>query len=201
MKFITSLALATSLSAPAFAGGMTEPTPEPMIAEVYTAPAPTANWTGFYAGAQLGYGDVSGDVPGAPPVSLDGNGAIGGLHAGYRYDYGQFVTGIELAYNTANIDLGVVGKLDSVTQLKVMGGYDMGNALVYATAGGAHAKTTIGGVGLSENGWLIGIGMDYALNDAWTLGGEITHHRFNNFDGTGADVRANLVQVKLGYKF
>jgi opacity protein-like surface antigen len=201
MKFLTSLAIATSLCAPAFAGGMSEPSPEPMVAPVIFAPV-TANWTGFYVGAQLGYGDVSGDLPGTgtappPPTNLDGNGAIGGLHAGYRYDFGQFVTGVELAYNTANIDLGTVGELDSVTQLKLMGGYDLGQTLVYATAGAAHAKTTLG----SDNGWLIGVGMDYAINDAWTLGGELTHHRFDDFDGTGADVRANLLQVKLGYRF
>ena len=200
-KFLTSLAIATSLCAPAFAGGMSEPSPEPMVAPVIFAPV-TANWTGFYAGAQLGYGDVSGDLPTTPlSTSLDGNGAIGGLHAGYRYDFGQFVTGVELAYNTANIDLGTAGELDSVTQLKLMGGYDLGQTLVYATAGAAHAKTTIGGVDRSDNGWLIGVGMDYAINDAWTLGGELTHHRFDDFDGTGADVRANLLQVKLGYRF
>jgi opacity protein-like surface antigen len=108
---------------------------------------------------------------------------------------------VELAYNAANIDLGAVGELDSVTQLKLMGGYDLGQTLVYATVGGAHAKATLSGVGRSDNGLVLGVGMDYALNDAWTVGGEFTHHRFNNFDNSGADLRANLVQIKVGYKF
>lgn len=196
MKFFTSLALATSLVAPAaFAGGMAEPLPEPEITPVVIAPV-TGDWTGFYAGAQLGYGDVSSNVAG-----VDGNGAIGGLHGGYRHDFGQFVAGAELAYNKSNIDLGTTGELDSVTQLKLMGGYDLGQTLVYATAGAAHAKASIGGTEFSDNGWLLGVGMDYAINDAWTVGGEFNHHRFDDFDGTGADIRANTVQVKVGYRF
>ena len=196
MKFFTSLALATSLVAPAaFAGGMAEPLPEPEITPVVIAPV-TGDWTGAYVGAQLGYGDVSSSLAG-----VDGNGAAGGLHGGYRHDFGQFVAGAELAYNTSNIDLGTTGELDNVTQLKLMGGYDLGQTLVYATAGAAHAKATIGGTEFSDNGWLLGVGMDYAINDAWTVGGEFNHHRFDNFDGTGADIRANSVQVKVGYRF
>lgn len=193
MKFIASLALATSLAAPAFAGGMSEPVPEPYIAPVVIAPV-TADWSGFYAGAQLGYGDVS--SKNITPA-LDGNGAIGGIHAGYRADFGQFVTGVELAYNATNIDLSPTVKLDSVTQLKLMGGYDMGRTLVYGTVGAASAKSTLG----SDNGWLVGLGMDYALNDAWTLGAEVTHHRFDDFKATGADLRANLLQLRVGYRF
>ena len=45
-----------ALAAPAFAGSMAEPTPEPTV---YT-PAPVvetgSDWTGGYAGATLGYG-------------------------------------------------------------------------------------------------------------------------------------------------
>ncbi|MDN5786087.1 outer membrane protein [Pseudorhodobacter sp.] len=195
MKFIASLALATAMSAPAFAGGMTAPVPEPVITPIVVAPV-TRDWSGFYAGAQLGYGDLSSNVAG-----LNGDGAIGGLHAGYRADFGQFVLGGELAYNGSNIDLGPTSKLNSLTQLKLMGGYDLGNALVYATVGGAHASANLGGVKHSDNGYLIGLGMDYAINDSWTIGGEITHNRFNNFDKTGSDIRANVAQIRVGYRF
>jgi outer membrane immunogenic protein len=195
MKFISSLVAATILSAPAFAGGMAEPALEPMIAPVVMAPV-SADWTGGYVGAQLGYGDVSTDV-----ATADGNGAIGGVHAGYRYDFGQFVAGVELAYNAANIDLNLNSKLDSVTQLKLMGGYDLGSTLVYGTVGVAHAKANLASVDHSDNGYLVGLGMDYAINDQWTVGAELAHHRFNNFDGAGTDVRANTAQVRVGFRF
>lgn len=196
MKFITSLAIATTLSAPAFAGGISEPATEPMIAPVEMVVPVSADWSGFYAGGQLGYGDVSSNITG-----VDGNGAIGGLHAGYRYDFGQFVAGAELAYNGSNIDLGPTSKLDSATQLKLMGGFDLGSTLIYGTVGAAYAKANLAGVSHSDNGYLVGLGMDYAINDAWTVGLELAHHRFDDFDNTGADIRANTAQIRVGYRF
>ena len=196
MKLIASLALATTLSAPAFAGGMAEPMTEPMIAAPVEIAPVSADWSGFYVGGQLGYGDVSSNIAG-----VDGNGAIGGLHAGYRYDFGQFVAGAELAYNGSNIDLGPTSKLDNVTQLKLMGGFDLGSTLVYGTVGAAHAKANLAGVNHSDTGYLVGLGMDYAINDAWTVGAEIAHHRFDDFDNTGADIRANTAQIRVGYRF
>ena len=170
MKFISSLFIVTTLSAPAFAGGMAEPTAEPMVTPVILAPVST-DWTGFYVGGQLGYGDVSTNV-----VGVEGDGAIGGVHAGYRHDFGQFVAGAELAYNAANIDLNPTSKLESATQLKVMGGYDLGSTLVYGTVGAVHAKANLAGVNYSDTGYLVGLGVDYAINDAWTVGAEIAHH-------------------------
>ncbi|WP_323006209.1 outer membrane protein [Pseudorhodobacter sp.] len=199
MKLFTSLVLATSLAAPvAFAGGMAEPVSEPYVAPVAVVAPVTGDWTGLYAGVQLGYGDVSSN---AIIPALDGNGMIGGVHAGYRHDFGQFVTGVELAYNAADIDIGPGSKLDSITQLKLMGGYDFGQTLLYATAGAAHGKVSGGPAAGSDNGWLIGIGMDYAINDAWTVGAELGHHRFDDFNGSGADIRTNLFQVKAAYRF
>jgi outer membrane immunogenic protein len=196
MKLISSFVVASALGLPAFAGGLTEPVAEPVIAAPVVMAPVSADWTGFYAGAQLGYGDVSSNLAG-----VDGNGALGGVHAGYRYDFGQFVAGGELAYNGSNIDLGTTSKLDNLTQLKVMGGYDLGKTLIYGTVGAAHAKADINGVSHSDTGYLVGVGMDYAINDAWTIGAEFDHHRFNNFDNAGTDIRANTAQIRVGYRF
>lgn len=199
-KTLTSLTLATAVAAlalPAFAGGMTEPVPEPMVMEAAPVYTPSGNWTGAYVGAQLGYGDISTNA-----VGLDGNGAIGGIHAGYLYDFGQFVAGGELDYDKTNIDLNAGGdQLDSVARLKLIGGYDLGSTLIYATGGAARAKATVGGVGLSDNGYFLGIGAKYALSDQWTLGGEVLGHRFNNFDATGVDIKATTVTARVSYKF
>lgn len=202
MKLFTTLALAASLAAPAaFAGGMAEPAPEPYIAPVVVAPV-TMDWSGFYAGVQLGYGDVS--SKNVLATDLDGNGVIGGIHAGYRHDFGQFVAGVELAYNASDIDIGSSITMDRLSTLKLMGGYDTGPALIYVSAGAAETKLSGGLPGFpdgSDNGWVVGIGMDYAINDAWTIGGELTHNRFDDFNGSGVDVRANLLQLKAGYRF
>lgn len=196
---ITASAIALSaLGLPALAGGMTEPAAEPQVF-VDPAPAvvPSADWTGGYVGAQIGYGDIDSNGAG-----LDGNGAIGGIHAGYRLDYGQFVAGAELQYDTTNIELGTGGDtLDNVARLKLIGGADLGKTFLYGTAGVARASATIGGSGVSDNGYFLGVGADYALGNQWTVGAEVLTHRFDDFGGTGTDLDATTVQAKLGYRF
>jgi outer membrane immunogenic protein len=74
--------------------------------------APVATWTGFYVGAQVGYAWGSDqthiDVPGFPFTfigpDLEASGAVGGVHAGFNYQYGQAVFGLEGDLELANID-------------------------------------------------------------------------------------------------
>jgi len=202
MKSIVILA-AGLMAAPlaAFAGGPVTPTADAYVQPpVAIAPARAdGEWTGFYAGAQLGYGNVTSGGAG-----LDGSDVIGGLHAGYRYDLGRAVLGAEIDYNIADIELGnglPDTSLDSVARLKLMAGYDLGRALVYVTGGAAFAEATLAGVSASDDGYFAGIGMDYQLTDNLNLGAEILGHRFDNFDNTGVDVEAVTVQAKVAYRF
>lgn len=195
---MTASLLALAGGLPALAGGLTTPVEEPVVfAEPAPVPTPSADWTGGYAGVQLGYGDVNSNGAG-----LDGNGAIGGVHAGYLVDFGQFVTGAELSYDAANIDLGAgTDSLDNVARLKLIGGYDLGRTLIYASTGVARASATVGGTDLSDNGYFVGLGADYALTDQWTLGGEVMAHRFNDFGGTGVRLEASTIQAKVAFRF
>jgi len=199
MKTIAALIATAALAAPAFAGGPVAVADEPVIvpaAEPYVAPG--LDWSGAYVGGQLGYGDV--DSNGA---DLDGNGWLGGVHAGYRWDMGQWVAGTELSWDKAKIDLGDVAgdELDSVAALKLSVGREIGNSLVYGTIGGAHAKASVGGVDLSDNGMVYGIGFDHALNDRWTVGGEVLQHKFDDFDASGVDFDATTIKAKVGLRF
>jgi len=197
LKRLSLAAIATGFAMPALAGGMTQPVPEPMIIEAAPVYVPSADWSGGYIGAQLGYGDISSD-----PAGLGGNGVIGGVHAGYLYDFGQFVAGAELDYDKTNIDLNAAGdQLDDVARLKLLGGVDLGNTLVYLTGGAAHANATLGGVSRSDSGYFAGFGATYALSDQWTVGGEVLGHRFNNFDATGIDLKATTVTARVAYRF
>lgn len=188
---------AAAFAAPVFAGGPVEVPAEPVIAAPVPVVAPSFDWTGGYVGAQLGYGDL-----GAAGTALDGNGAIGGLHAGYLVDMGQFVAGGELEYNKSNIKLGGAGDtLDHQYAAKLIGGYDLGRTLVYATAGVSRAEATVGGASVGSTGYLVGVGADYRLNDQWTLGGELSNNHYNDFGGTGADLDAATLKAKLSYRF
>lgn len=195
MRKLTYLALiaATAGAAPAFAGGLSEPVPEPVIQPVVPLATGT-DWTGGYVTGRLGYGDVT-DPTG-------GDGLTYGIGGGYDWDLGDWVVGVAGNYDGANIDLDTAGdSLDSIARLGVRAGRDLGRTLVYATAGAARADATIGGADLSDNGWYAGIGLDYALTDRMTVGGELLTNRFDDFDGTGSDLRATTASVNLGLRF
>ena len=199
MKTRLFLTAATLVGAPAFAGGLNDVAPEPVLAPV-AAPVEYdagGDWGGAYVGAQLGYGDIDSNGAG-----LDGNGAIGGVHAGYRADFGKFVAGAEIDYDIADIDIGTTaGSLDNVARLKLMGGVDLGRALVYGTVGAAYADATVGAAELSDNGTFAGVGMDYAVSDRFTVGGEYLMHKFDDFDGSGVDLDVDTIKAKVSFTF
>ncbi|MFN5995505.1 MAG: outer membrane protein [Paracoccaceae bacterium] len=199
MKTIAAMIATAALTAPAFAGGPTVVAEEPMIVPVTEAyVAPGLDWSGAYVGAQIGYGDV--DSNGA---ALDGNDWFGGVHAGYRWDLGTWVAGTELSYDATNIGLGAVAgnELSDVLALKLQAGREIGNSLVYGSLGAAQANATVGGVDLSDTGMVYGVGFDYAVNERWTVGGEVTQHDFNDFDGTTTDFDATTLKAKVGLRF
>ncbi len=222
MKTIAILAIASAAAAPAFAGGPVMTAPEPVIATPVTVYAPSANWTGFYAGAHLGYGrgiakvdgsgfagngnDNDGENDGnnfanAGGFRDHGNGFIGGIDGGYRYDFGQFVLGGELSYTDSNADFGASGKFRDTTDLKLVAGYDVGKTLIYGTVGPSYGRAKLDGIGFKDNGYVFGLGMDYAVTDRITVGGELLHRQYNNFDGTGVDVSGTSIEAKVGYRF
>ncbi|QUS35434.1 outer membrane protein [Falsirhodobacter algicola] len=199
MKRIAVLALGTAavVAAPAaFAGGPVVAAPEPVVA----APAPvmiapvSGDWNGAYFGAQLGYGD-GGDV--------DGDGALGGIHGGYRWDLGNTVLGVEGAYNNADLsnDDDTI-KLNDLATITGQVGYDLGRTLVYASAGVAYGSGDFAGSDDADDyGYTVGLGVDYAVNDNWTIGGEVATYSFDDFDDTGVNYNPTTVQVKAAYRF
>ncbi|WP_102107783.1 outer membrane protein [Oceaniglobus roseus] len=201
MKIIATTAILSAAAFPAFAGGLTQPQPEPVIAAP-VAPAPVysgADWTGGYVGAQLSYGDLNADTG----VVDDGaSGVVGGLNAGYLYDFGKFVVGGELSANAADLDFDSGnGSIDSLTQAKLKMGYDAGRTLLYGTIGAAYADGTIGGVGANDFGYEVGAGIDYMVTENVSVGGEVTYNRFDDFDGTGTDIDATTVGANVAYHF
>lgn len=197
MRSIAALLATVAIASPALAGGPVAVEPEPTVAPVIAPVVATGlDWSGAYAGAQLGYADI--DSNGA---DLDGNGFLGGIHGGYLWDFGNVVAGAEVSYDSADIDLGDAGgTLDDMTRLKLLVGTEMGRSLIYGAAGAAHASANIGGTDYSDSGWFLGAGMDYAVSDRWTVGAEFLHHQFDDFDGQG-DFDVNTLQAKVSMRF
>ncbi len=179
------------ISGAAVAGNVTEPVVEPPV----IAPAPvinTSDWTGFYTGLQLGYADMDGVDP------LDGDNTTYGFHAGYDIDLGDWVIGGELDYDKTDVDLGGAASADSVARLKLKGGYDLGNTLIYATAGAARADTSVG----NETGPFAGVGITYKVTDSYTVGAEVLEHRFSDVGGTpDNDLDATTITLRGSLRF
>lgn len=191
-KFGAATLLFTSLLAgTAFAGSLEKPIFETVPAPVFEPAFVGGDWTGAYGGLNLGYGDVDGTG------TADGDDTTYGFHVGYDYDFGRYVIGGELEYDKADIDLNGAANTDSVTRLKLRGGYDLGRTLIYATAGAAKLQTSIG----DDTGEFFGVGMAYQVTDRFTVGGELLEHRFDDIGGTGVDADATTFNLRGSFRF
>lgn len=192
---VVGISGAAMLSAPAFAGGLAEPVPEAPVTGPVQVTMPSADWTGGHVGATLGYGRASNGT-------TSGNGATYGLQGGYDWDFGQWVVGAGLDWDKTNLDLGTgTDKINDIARLKLRVGADLGRTLVYATAGPARASADVGGTSVSDNGWFGGVGADYAINERWTVGGELLTNRFNNFGGGSSNLDATTASLNVGLRF
>lgn len=179
----------------AFADGLAEPVAAPTLTTI-SAAAPTSvgrDWTGFYGGVSLGFGDVDADG-----VSGSFDGATFGGHVGYNYDLGDFVLGGELeAVGTNDFENDTNGlELDSVLRAKIRAGYDAGDFLPYVTGGFAQASID----DIEDEGYFFGIGLDYAWTDNTTVSGEYLRHEFNDFTNDD-DISADSVALRVSFRF
>ncbi len=187
-------------TAPVLAGGLNEPVMSPPVAApiIIAAPAPvrSADWTGFYAGAQLGYGQLKSDAIDEEPQDL-----LYGVHAGYLYDLGNIVVGAELDYDMTEIGFAAPAvDLDSVARFKLRAGYDAGAFQPYLTAGVAQASVS-GALDGTTDGQFAGLGLDYQLSDSFRVGGEVLAHQFDNLVDSGVDVEATTLTLRASYNF
>ena len=220
----------------AHAGGYTSPVVEPVIAPVVEA-APS-DWQGGYAGLTLGYAfkgedEVGIDQPprgggAGTPDELDLSGVNAGLRIGYRWQRDRWVFGPELGYEGGDIkdDFSTGGydaesKIKNVLALRLKAGYLFNDdMLLYGIVGAARAKIDykVEGDGAhcpialnddySENGYIVGVGVEKKLNERLSLTGEYEYANFGKTtleDANGVSTRAtpkyNNVKVGLNFKF
>ncbi len=137
-------------------------------APAYTS-VPTFTWTGFYAGVNAGYGWGT-FTSGGKGLFGDAKGGMIGGTAGYNYQIGQLVLGVEgdTDWSSAKNTIGVnTGKITNLSTLRGRVGFAADRALVYATGGyaGGQLKTNsdIASSTTWNNGWALGGGIEYAF--------------------------------------
>lgn len=166
-------------------------------------------WQGGYVGANLGYQWADVTSSGASP-----SGFLGGVQAGYSWQYGQFVFGGET-------DIQASGANDTFAPWKfsnpwfgtfrVRAGMTAGNALFYGTVGLAYGTLTLHNTltSVSEShtgiGWTGGFGAELPLMANWTAKAEYLYVDLDSsaytLNGTSHGLSSNVLRVGVNYRF
>lgn len=173
------------------------------------------DWSGFYAGAHVGYGwgdwDYSGDFvqDGVAP-----EGAIGGVQIGYNWQVDNIVFGLQADLDLAGVKVenfpGEFDSLDAYGTLSGRIGLALGNVLPYVKLGGvlASGTGTFAGeeVQASSHGWLGGVGVEMAVADNISAFVEYNYMSLESdtFEFAGpvnVDVDGNVQTIKAGLNF
>jgi outer membrane immunogenic protein len=200
-KIVLAATAFAALAAPAFAADLPQRAPAPvpvMMPYVY-------DWTGFYIGANGGYGSNRacwGSFNGvgiADGCNSKSGGLVGG-QAGYRWQFGQVVVGAEVLGDWANMraslpSLAFPGDTDSAKVTSVFlftgqVGYAANAALFYLKGGGAIANNNFlvqnaAGTGLlyatsHKLGATVGVGFEYGFTPNWSAGLEYDYLMMGN---------------------
>jgi outer membrane immunogenic protein len=200
---------AVMLSTAALAADMPVKAPPPVVVAGY-------NWTGFYIGVHAGaafwarstvldefYDSTNGTIPLPSTTSF-----LGGGQAGYNWQHGRLVLGVEgdLSYlrrdtrvrspfQPADTDYFVKSSYFATARGRL--GYAADRGLLYVTGGAAFSNIeytvldalNIPAGGLTGNrasgsarvnhGWVLGGGGEYAISNNWTVKGEYLYARFD----------------------
>jgi outer membrane immunogenic protein len=197
----------------------------PAKAPAYLA-APIYNWTGLYLGLNGGggWGRSSWDSTLAPTGDFNTSGGVIGGTAGYNWQMGQAVFGLEGDIDWSNIrgtastaacPPGCETRNTWLSTVRGRLGYAADRWMPYITGGvalgdiRANFPGAIGG-SASKAGWTVGGGLEFALAGNWTAKAEYLYVNLGTFDcgancGTaGPDnikFNANIVRGGINYRF
>ena len=172
--------------------------PAPQLPPLEAQPA----WTGFYAGLNVGgaFGSSRNAFSiagfGLPTFNTSLAGVVGGGEAGYNWQTGSWVLGLEASFEGSGLSgsrtapcvpplcaalaASYTQKLPWFGTLRPRIGYALGNWLLYATGGGAlgqvdtNATAAVGSFVATNNhsqtrgGWTLGGGVEVELMAGWS---------------------------------
>jgi outer membrane immunogenic protein len=190
-------------------------------------PPPIYDWTGFYIGANGGWGQARACWDLLTPTGLDdalgcrdGSGGVVGGQIGYRWQFNQFVVGVEGQGDWADLSSTRVStlfpafttraKVDGIGLITGQVGYAWNAALLYFKGGAAvtgnnfDVLSTVTGANLasfSSTRWggTVGVGFEYGFGPGWSVGVEYDHlfmgHNNNSFSVVNPIVAGALNRI------
>jgi len=221
-KLIVAAAFVFATASTSFAADMPAKAPR--------AYAPVWNWTGLYIGAHGGYGWADLSINGLTgTTSLDG--WFGGGQIGYNWQApgSNWVLGLEADISGGDISqtasatgggvtVSETTKLESFGSVRGRIGYAFDRSLAYFTGGWAwgngnfSVSAAIPALGVAaaasssqtHTGWVLGGGLEMAINQNWTWGIEYQHVSFDSatyFGLISAGYDVDTVRLKVNYLF
>jgi outer membrane immunogenic protein len=217
--------------------------PAPVYAPLRAAVA-VFTWTGCYVGGNVGGIWANNDWTDTALGDFGSNsasGALGGMQGGCNYQVGAWVFGIQGDYDWTNINSNVVNPIPAAvpfgvadnTRFKSLAsvtgrvGYAWDRLVVYAKGGGAWLQGDYGFVAaalpaaptasVSQSGWTVGVGGEYAFLNWLTGFVEYDYYQFSNTSasalactaavcgitttGVGVSTNVNVLKAGLNFKF
>jgi len=181
------------------------------------------NWTGLYAGVNVGYGFGTSNWDFPPGTGIKPKGFMAGGTLGYNWQSGAIVYGLEGDFDWSNVkgDVGcpaglAVCEASSPWLATFRGrvGYAMDRWLPYVTGGAAYGKVkaslvaaTTDSVSKNQLGWTIGGGLEHAFMGNWTAKLEYLYVDLGSFNAGIAPVvnnvsfKESIVRAGINYKF
>jgi outer membrane immunogenic protein len=165
------------------------------------------NWTGPYAGLNLGYewGKVT-------DSNLEPGGIAGGGQLGYNWQTGQFVLGVETDIQASGADDTFAPYKFSnpwFGTLRGRAGFAINNVLLYGTFGLAYGELKGEFFGVEEDktlvGWTGGAGMEFGFAPNWSAKVEYLYmdlgSRAYTITGVNNGLQASYLRLGVNYHF
>ncbi|MEM7748748.1 MAG: outer membrane beta-barrel protein, partial [Pseudomonadota bacterium] len=179
-----------------------------LVASTYAHACENSKFNGFYVGVTAGFGKSEfGDIEVSDGLSsaiydAEANGGVAGGYAGYNYQCGAAVFGIEgdilwsgmggdETQSISGVDYALDVSTKYLASIRGRLGYDTGFALLYGTAGvgftKAEAELSAAGTGLdseteTDAGLVFGGGIEGMVTETMSLRAEVLHYRFGDSD-------------------
>jgi outer membrane immunogenic protein len=181
--------------------------------------APLFNWSGFYFGGHIGgqWARVTDRTFGGGDP--DPSGWVGGILAGYNWQAGPWVVGVEGDAgwgSTSGSNVGTGGVITNadvrfVGNVRARLGWAFDRVLLFVAGGGSWANMRVTQVGGStatntHSGWTIGTGVDFAVTPNLVLRAEYLYADYGTETYALAapariDLRNNIVRGAAIWKF
>lgn len=178
------------------------------------APVYLSDWAGFYIGINGGGGWASTSFDLSPVDNAKLSGGLVGGHAGYNWQYGSVVAGLEADFDGADIKktdaFGIAQKTNELASARARLGYlFFPGLLAYGTAGAGWGHFSVSdafrnSAAVNQFGWVAGAGLEYKLVEHVLLRAEYLHYDFDKNTVPGFDnvkETVDVVRGGLSYKF